>query len=374
MQNYNVAVVGFFGSGSSAVEDLLKEYKGCSVALNIDERGIERPYEHKLLYTRGGLFITSELLSNNNTAYCSDIYINDFISNMKRMYDNNFVSYGSYKRLLGQPFWDSVEKYCNDLGVVKLKNGISRTEHKKSVRFSPIMAVLQIGAKLVLKKPIYKLGKWNIMDHKPYYFGMPEEDAIKKASRDFIKRYFDMCRKDKEGILIFDQLIHAQHTRILDYYFDDEFKAIIIRRDPRDLYCLSKYVWSKPPHGFSAPLPIDIDEFCSFWKKTTNYDMTDTCQVLNIAFEDLIYRYDNTRDKIEKFLGLTEKDHIHPLSSFDPNKSIRNTQIFERTKEMQEEGKRIAELLPELIYDFPYELQFSMNDIFEDSNETKNEK
>lgn len=374
MKNYNIAVVGFFGSGSSAITDLLKEYSGCSIALNTDERGIERPYEHKLLYTRGGIFETSFLLSHLNSAYTSDIYINSFRVNMQKMYRYNFVSFGSYEKVLGKSFLNSIDKFCSDVGAVKLQSGISRTEHKKSVRFSPIMALLQIGAKIVYKKPIYKLGKKNIMDKNPYYFAMPEQQVVQEASRDFIKRYFDMCRGNYEGILIFDQLIHAQHTSIVDYFFDDDFKAIIIRRDPRDLYCLSKYVWSKPPHGFSAPLPVDIDEFCSFWKKTTNYDMRDTNKVLNIAFEDLIYKYDETRKKIELFLELTDHNHIAPLTYFDPNKSIRNTQIFERSEEMKEEGKRIAELLPDLLYNFPYRTEYAMNDIFEDTNETRKEK
>lgn len=370
--NYNVAVVGFFGSGSSAVEDLLKEYKNVGIALNRDERGRERPYEHKLLYTSGGLFETTSLLKHNNTAYCSDIYVNRFLSNMGKMYKYNFVSFGSYKRLLGENFLDSVNKYTEEIGAIKLKSGISRTEHKKSVRFSLIMAILQIGARIVMKKPIYKLGKLNIMDHNPYYFAMPNEDRIQTAAKGFINRYFEMCRGEFEGILIYDQLIHAQHVNKTDYYFDDSFRAIVIRRDPRDIFCLSKYVWSKPPHGFAAPLPTDIEEFCDFWKKTTCYEMKDTEKVLNISFEDLVYNYHDTKRKIEDFLGLSVSDHISPLEYFDPNKSIRNTQIFERSEEMRKEAEQIAEIIPDWIYHFPYKSEFSMEDIFEDTNETRN--
>lgn len=371
MSDLNVAVVGFFGSGSSAITDLLKEYNECYVALNVDERGVERPYEHKLFYTRGGIFETTILLTNLCTAYCSDIFVNSFRNNMKKMYENNFVSFGSYKKLIGVPFWDSVEQYCKDIGVVNLKSGISRTEHKVSVRFSPIMAVLQIGAKLVFHKPIYKLGKLNKMDKNPYYFTMPSKNTCKQAAKDFINRYFALCRNEEKGIYIFDQLIHAQHTELVDELFDDNFRAIIIRRDPRDLYCLSKYVWSKPPHGFSAPLPVDIDEFCDFWKKTTTYNDANTDKVLNLCFEDLVYKYDDTIKRIEKFLNLSEKQHISKFDYFDPTQSIKNTQIFERSEEMKKEAALIAERLPELIYDFPYKSEFSMDEIFEDTNETR---
>ena len=366
----NVAVVGFFGSGSSAVIDLLKEYDNCGIALGIDERGIERPYEHKLLYSKGGLFETSILLRDINTAYGSDIYINSFMNNMKRLYYNNFVSFGSYKKLLGDVFIESIQLFLRDLGVVKLNNGLSRSEHKIVSYFSPLMAILQIAAKVVYNKPIYKFGKSNLMNHDPYYFCMPRSNDIYDASRLFIDRYFDMCYQQDKKVMIYDQLIHPQHVGIVDDFFYENFRAIIVKRDPRDVFCLSKYVWSKPPHGFSAPLPNDAIQFADFWKKITKIDSISD-KVLVISFEDLVYQYEETKQMITRFIGLNDKNHNAPQKYFDPRKSIRNTQLFLRDEKKQEESKKIAQLLPNLLYSFPYEIEYSMKDTFEDMNEYK---
>ena len=365
----NVAVVGFLGTGSSAVIDLLREYSSCRIALNYDERGKERPYEHKLLYAKGGIIETSLLLTNGNTAYGSDIAINSFINGMMRLYKNNFVSFGSYKRLLGIRFWESVQTYLHDIGATRLKSGLSRSEHKKSVYFSPIIGVLQIAARIVFRRPIYKFGKANIMDKNPYYFAMPTKDQAISAARMFIQRYFDMCYEPGCDVMVYDQLIHPQHTSLIDHLFDDSFRVIIVKRDPRDVYCLSKYVWSKPPHGFSAPLPEDYDEFASFWKAVNTFDQTSN-KVLTISFEDLVYDYESTRDAIAIFLGLKEQDHINVKKYFDPDKSIKNTQVFLRDKEYLSDADRIGTRLKEFLYDFPYEVFFEKKDIFEDTNES----
>ena len=370
MTKLNVSVSGFFGSGSGAVIDLLKEYGNCFIALNNNEKGIERPYEHKLFYTRGGIFETTILFDRLDTAYASDIYVNSFRNNMFKFYNNNFGSFGSYKKLIGKQFLESVDQYCLEIGATKLKSGISRTEHKKSVRFSLIMASLQIAAKIIYRQPIYTFGKKNNMDKNPYFFAMPTKEENFNAARNFVNRYFEMCRKGKDGVAIFDQLIHAQHTEIIDQFFDDSFRAIIVLRDPRDLYCLSKYFWSKPPHGFKPPLPTDIEEFCDFWKKTTNFNKS-ASNVLPLFFEELVYDYENTLTKIESFLGLTKKDHLYPKKYFDPEKSIRNTQIFKRTKETREEAIEISQRIPNLLFKFPYNVSFGMDDIFDDMNELK---
>ena len=84
-------------------------------------------------------------------------------------------------------------------------------------------------------------------------------------------------------------------------------------------------------------------------------------KVLRIRFEDLIYNYDDEVKRITKFLGFTSKDHINKKSRFDPDISIKNTQLF-RKKEYQEESKIIERELEKYLYNFPYEIN---NDVEE---------
>ena len=78
-------------------------------------------------------------------------------------------------------------------------------------------------------------------------------------------------------------------------------------------------------------------------------------KVYRVKFEDLIYDYENKVKEITKFLGFTEKDHVNKKSRFNPDISIKNTQLF-RKKEYLEESRIIEEKLKDYLYDFPYEI------------------
>ena len=80
-----------------------------------------------------------------------------------------------------------------------------------------------------------------------------------------------------------------------------------------------------------------------------------SAKVLKLQFEDLIYNYDASMERIYAFLGVTTAQHSAPRTHFDPAKSIQNTQLFRANEQYAREAEIIAELLPEYIYDFPYE-------------------
>ena len=84
-------------------------------------------------------------------------------------------------------------------------------------------------------------------------------------------------------------------------------------------------------------------------------------KVLRIKFEDLIYNYDKELKKIEKFLNFKKEEHINPKSRFNPEISIKNTQLFNK-KEYIKEVKIIEKELSNYLYDFPYEIK---NDVKE---------
>ena len=99
----NVAVTGYFGTGSSAVVDLLREYENVRVVPYENQS-----YEHNVLYHHGGLYDVCALLSKGNTLYTSDKVISTFITEMKRLNDYNYVWFGSYQKMFGNKFLDLV--------------------------------------------------------------------------------------------------------------------------------------------------------------------------------------------------------------------------------------------------------------------------
>ena len=106
----NVAVTGYFGTGSSAVVDLLKEYKPVKI---VPYSG--QSYEHNVLYHHGGLYDVCALLSRGNTLYTSDKVINNFITEMKRLNDYDYVWFGSYQKLFGDRFMELVYEFVDSI-------------------------------------------------------------------------------------------------------------------------------------------------------------------------------------------------------------------------------------------------------------------
>lgn len=358
----NVGVVGFYASGSSAVIDFLKEFDNVGIALDRDNFGKERPYEHLLFVSSGGLFDCVNLLTNGNSLYQSDMIINRFIRANERQFQNDFVSFGSYKKMFGPDFQKLYRRFLDDIGA---SVGGRTTEHKIGVRFSLIYAFVQIAFKILYGRPIVKLGKKNIYDGQDSYWACPSPEEVCSAAKRYTNGYFELCAQDKKDIMAYDQIVRPQNTDSIKKLFDSNFKVIVVMRDARDIYFLSKYFFSKPPYSlWSAPLPVDIDQFCRYWKANTTYDPIPG-KVLSINFEDMIYKYNETERTICDFLGLDVSSHSRRFTSFDPRKSIFNTQTFYQSETTLEESKQIAEKIPECIYDFPYKHETNLGNIFD---------
>ena len=92
---------------------------------------------------------------------------------------------------------------------------------------------------------------------------------------------------------------------------------------------------------------------------------TDNPQVLYLHFEDLVYRYDETVEKIEKFTGLTPQLHLHPRTRFIPENSINNTQNFRIEEAWEDEVALFGEAGVDL-YPFPYERKTQLEKTFDE--------
>ena len=69
-------------------------------------------------------------------------------------------------------------------------------------------------------------------------------------------------------------------------------------------------------------------------------------RVLRINFEDLIYKYDDTKKTVFDFLDIDESDHINKFKYFDPKVSIKNVGIWKK-HENQDDMNKIYEELKE---------------------------
>ena len=134
--------------------------------------------------------------------------------------------------------------------------------------------------------------------------------------------------------------------RYLNYIRD--LKVIIVDRDPRDVYIQAM-------RDGDHVLPHDPLLFAKQYRdmrRTIDDEIKDP-RILRIHFEDLIYRYDFTTKQINEFLGISEEKHKDLRKHFNPDISIRNTQLWINDKNYNNQIKIIEQELEDFLYLFP---------------------
>ena len=336
-----IVPTGYMGSGSSAVTDIVSEFKDCENSF--------KSFEYVMLHCPNGLFDLEDKLLIGNNAIRSDEALRAFEYQMKKLYNKKYWWVGNYKKIIGEDFFNMTKEFINgiqDLNYEGYWYFQEEVDFKMFLKLN-VLKILKIITfnKLKLKKVLkYK-------DGMRISFNSPEE--FYKKSHDYIYKIIELISKNKENVIL-DQLLLPFNLFRVDNYFDDRLKVIVVERDPRDVYILNKYVWGKKK--ISVPMPTDVEDFCTYYKKMRESEKkTDSSKVLRVKFEDLIYNYDQKLDEITEFLGFNQKNHIYKKSRFNPDLSIKNTQLF-RKKEYADEISIIEKKLSNYLYKFPYQI------------------
>ena len=341
-----IVPTGYMGSGSSAITDLIAEYKDC------DNKN--KSFEYVFLHCPDGLFDLEDKLLLGNNALRSDEAIRTFESCMKDLYDRKYYWVGNYKNILSEKFYDITKKYINKITQFNFYGfwyTHEKTDNKMFWKLCVNKMIKILSFKKIEPKKVLKYSDGMRMSY------IKKEEFYKESSK-YIYEVLNEISKDDN--LVLDQLLLPYNLYRADNYFGDELKVIVVERDPRDVFLLNKYIWQQ--RNNCVPMPLEVNEFCEFYRNMRESEIITTSdKVLRIKFEDLIYQYDRTVEKIEKFMGFSKKDHINKFQRFDPNISIKNTQMF-NAKEYHEESRIIEQKLKDYLYDFPYELK---NDIEE---------
>ena len=342
-----LAVTGFYATGSSAVIDLLNGHPDFS-------ESTKDPYEHVILYNPGSIFDLEWKLLYNNDLHRSDEAIKTFIKEMDRL-KQNFGWFGSFNNMFGDKFDKIEENYVNSL--IEYKHGLISYKDYKKVRFSLIKMIAQIGARILKKRKIYKYGRQYVYykDSKVQFYSNPSKEKFFEESQKFVSSYASLFEQGDKKI-VFDHLVLPNHLNRIDNYFTDDFKFIVVNRDPRDLFALSKYIYQS-----KNPFPLDVNQFCDFYLKQQAC-LKENKRILKVQFEDLIYQLDKTKKEIFDFCEVKDAEY---QSQLFPEKSINNTQTFRLNGKWNEEVKVIEERLKDYLYKFPYERTPELKETFE---------
>lgn len=340
-----IVPTGYMGSGSSAITDLVSEFKDC--------QNEYKSYEYILLHCPNGLFDLEDKLLNGNNAIRSDEAIRTFELLTNKLYDKKYWWVGNYKKIIGENFRNITQEYIKNIQEFNYPGYWYMHEEVDNKMF----------LKLLIRKTFKIITRNKIKFNKilKYNDGMRisfiKDKDFYKYSHDYIYNIIEEIAKNKKNIIL-DQFLLPFNLFRIDNYFDDKLRVIVVERDPRDVFVLNKYIWNDK--GISVPFPIEVNDFCEFYQKMRESEKkTNSNKVLRVKFEDLIYNYDKELVKIMQFLNFKESDHVNKKTRFNPEISIKNTQIF-RKEEYQEEINIIEEKLEKYLYKFPKEIN---NDI-----------
>lgn len=331
-----VGVCGYSGTGSSAVTDLLKEYSENQV---IDACEFILPYEPDgLLDLKYHLFDGSCKFSSSNTAifrFRKAVRGGQF-QHIRRLTHGKLVS-------LSEEYLDKIIE-CSWIGSMPgeiCRKPIRNLARRAIFKFKIGKPYYLVERIVNRELPIFPLGRM-------WFSSCPSD--FYQVTQEFIYRVLAAIEPlDDSKNIVLDQPFPGNNPELCFPFFTNP-KAIVVDRDPRDLYLLSKEFWFKSQVW--RPLPTNsVEQFITYYKSMRSKNRVEnSAQVMRIQFEDLIYRYDETRNTIEDFLGL--EANRHQKSRFDPGKSINNTQLFNYYDGYESDIAQIEAGLPEYIYPF----------------------
>lgn len=173
-------------------------------------------------------------------------------------------------------------------------------------------------------------------------------DHFEEKTIEFTDNIFKAIGLDVSKHIVLDQPF-AGNNPVPDLKYFRDSRAIIVDRDPRELYLLAKHYF--PKTSYQVPHD-DVKSFVDYYgcmHRTVEEAIKDS-RVLYIRFEDLVFNYDMTSRKIIDFLGL--KENLNARKCFVPENSMINTCLFLKNHLYDEDIKYIEENLKDYLFDF----------------------
>lgn len=322
-----VAVSGYGWSGSSAVTDLMKEFKGY---WNFGD-------EMRLLREPYGIYDLEHALIDEWDLLNADAAIKDFIWLVKRL-NRRTTRWGGtgcgYGELFGPVFIEETRKYIERLTKFEYKGHWWWFEFKQSD--------LQMALNRI-KKRIH------ISDYEEQsrmrFVDLTEEQFL-KITREYLLNLY-LQSTEARGIdletVVLQQAVSVNQFPKASRYFNN-LKLIVVDRDPRDVFM--DLINGKYIIGRDIVQSHDIEKFICYYKKVREKRIKcDNSKVLCIRFEDMIMDYDNTLDRILQFLGESRQIHINQFKYLKPEESKNNIGIWKSYGYQNEIRKIEQELL-----------------------------
>lgn len=332
-----VDVSGFFTSGSSAMVDLLKEFRGFYEP-NAEIRFIRDPY---------GIIPMENALINQWDWINASASISDFLRFMKKSARRKglILPMGfNLKKNINPNILEITDEYIQEITDYTFKMDFYHYKFKKSyIRYQLDRYRWAIEH---LTKGRLKTANRNI---ELCYFSKPSQEKFNIATKRYLQRLFEPhCLEKENNFIILDQAIPTNNTQIIHRYFE-KAKMIIVDRDPRDMF-VDDYLWGESLDTEQ----LSVDSAWKFIKRTKamREGIIIDNDILYTRFEDLVVNYNETTKNVLYFLGLSESDHIRKRHFLKPEISIKNVGIWRKFYNTHADSIRLIEKeLKDFCYD-----------------------
>ena len=328
-----IGACGFGASGSSLITDFMREF---------DDIQVFDDFEFTFCYRVDGIEdLEYHVMKDFSKSLSGDAAVKRFLHAANYIKTPLII-----KPCDAKTFLNIVKRYIDSIVQVKFKG----METIDIISGNVLRNIFALGMKkIILPNTIEKI------IHRPCFLWPNREmyvcvqpENFYDASKQFIREILMAMGANLNKTIVLDQPFAGNNPQKSMKFFDNP-KAIIIDRDPRDLYLESKYRFISEARFMPR---TDIKQFCEYYKRIhTGRPTESTDDILVLQFENLIYHYNREIKRIIEFAGLGK--HVRPKAYFNPQRSVNNTQIIRR---YPQERENIAFMEKELKdYLFPFE-------------------
>lgn len=332
-----ITCAGYYGTGSSIVTDLLKEFNNC---YSMGE------YEFRFVQDPDGISDLEYNLVENNHRHNSGNALKKYEKLVKFLSGNKFIK--KYEQFFDNRFYSESQKYINNLKIIEW-NGMWHEDVRNK---GNLFFLIERGSNKIISK-IYSLFSkskergFTYLKNEITYLSNPEEKFY-FYTKEYIDKLFKIANKENKEYIAVDQLVPPSNLERYSRYFNN-IKIIVVDRDPRDSYILEKIYWK------GSIIPTDkVENFIIWYKEVRKHTKKEKelDNVLNIKFEDAVYNYDSFLKKILNFLEIDEKEQKLKMKFFNPDISKKNTKLWLKHPELKSDIELIEKELKEYCYKY----------------------
>jgi len=326
-----IGACGFGATGSSVVTDYLKEFDNIVVKDDLE-----------FTYVSGldGLLFLERAVMNPYNRTMDSIYaikrFEEMVDKMKHTYQKHGLS--------SEFFVKSAKEFIDSITTTKWYWQDGRIKYRyKSKYFIHQLVLLKIIPKIELKRG-HRSDWWPLTEVRLSV----KPDNFYVAAQKHVDDLLSAMGLNQNKVIALDQPFSGNNPQACFPFYKDPY-AVVVDRDPRDLYVFGKTKLMGKMRFFPIESVEDFIVYYRALRKDQPYLQTDS-RILRLRFEDMVYEYESTSAKLRAFLNLPENPH--PKSVFDPSLSMANTQVFKRYPQFVEDVTKIEKELSEYLFDF----------------------